>query len=454
VIPVLVTVVEAELPLRVRRREDLSTEPQVACVLGDAPDGLPLILRVERRASVETAVRTALGHPPSLDAEVERALGALEQAVATSARAAGIFEIRGEVRGTRLYRTHATVGTLLGESMLARILGAQSPLILAEDRFAPSSRPERVTNTAVLAAVSRSASPVTLMKGLATKRHVAVPLRPGQAFLVEEPAEAGGGVEPDSIEPLRFEDLRPVPSARFHARGRREQDGPLADLEAYKRAVLENPSVGWSVGAGDVGQMIVQLARSLVAVHEEGRVHADVKPANTVITANGAVAIDPIGVTIGQVSPGATPGWAAPEQILARAVVPSTDVYPLGLMVARLLGAAIYGEERSFLVPIGKGECRRVRLLADQDVFVDPETIGDMPSEVREAWQDFVRQCVAFDPDDRPDGAASFAERLAELLDDSPLEWRLPLPGGPGTLRRDVDVLGALQPSWVVSDFR
>jgi len=454
VIPVLVTVVEAELPLRVRRREDLSTEPQVACVLGDAPDGLPLILRVERRASVEAAVKTALGHPPSLDPEVERALAGLENAVATSARAAGIFEVRGEVRGTRLYRTHATVGTLLGESMLARILGAQSPLILAEDRFAPSSRPERVTNTAVLAAVSRAASPVTLMKGLATKRHVAVPLRPGQAFLVEEPTEPGAGVEPESIEPLRFEDLRPVPSARFHARGRREQDGPLSDLDAYKRAVLENPSVGWSLAAGDVGQMIVQLARSLIAVHEEGRVHADVKPANTVITASGAVAIDPIGVTIGQVSPGATPGWAAPEQILARAVVPSTDVYPLGLMVARLLGAAIYGEERSFLVPIGKGECRRVRLLADQDVFVDPDTIGEMPSAVREAWQDFVRQCVAFDPDDRPDGAAPFAERLAELLEDAPLEWRLPLPGGPGTLRRDVDVLGALQPSWVVSDFR
>jgi hypothetical protein len=77
-----------------------------------------------------------------------------------------------------------------------------------------------------------------------------------------------------------------------------------------------------------------------------------------------------------------------------------------------------------------------------------------MPSPVREAWQDFVRQCVAFDPDDRPDSAATFAERLADLLEDAALEWRLPLPGGPGTLRRDVDVLGALQPSWVVSDFR
>jgi hypothetical protein len=449
VIPVLVTVVEADLPLRVRRREDLGVEPQVAVVLGDAPDGLPLVLRVERRASVETAVRTALGHPSALDPEVERTLGALEAAVATTARGAGVFEIRGEPRGARLYRTAATVGVLLGESMLARILGAQSPLILAEDRYAPSSRPERVTNTAVLAAVSRATSPVTLMKGLATKRHVAVPLRPGPAFLVEDE-----GNDPESLEPLRFEDLRPVPSARFHARGRREADGALGDIEAYRRAVFENPSVGWSVVASDVGQMIVQLARSLASVHDENRVHADVKPANTVITAAGAVAIDPIGVTIGQVSPGATPGWAAPEQILAREVVPATDVYPLGLMVARLLGAAIYGEERSFLVPVGKGECRRVRLLADQDVFVDPEGTPNLSRKVRESWQEFVRQCVEFDPDDRPATAQLFADRCEQLLADEPLDWRLPLPGGPGTLRRDVDVLGAMQPSWVVSDFR
>jgi hypothetical protein len=333
--------------------------------------------------------------------------------------------------------------------MLSRILGAQSPLILAEDRYAPSSRPERVTNTAVLAAVSRATGPVTLMKGLATKRHVAVPLRSGPAFLVEDE-----GNDPESLEPLRFEDLRPVPSARFHARGRREADGALGDLEAYRRAVFENPTIGWSVAASDVGQMIVQLARSLAAVHDEGRVHADVKPANTVITATGAVAIDPIGVTIGHVSPGATPGWAAPEQILAREVVPATDVYPLGLMAARLLGAAIYGEERSFLVPVGKGECRRVRLLSDQDVFVDPDGTPGLSRRVREGWQEFVRECVEFDPDDRPGSIAAFADRCEELLAEEPLGWRLPLPGGPGTLRRDVDVLGAMQPSWVVSDFR
>src|SRR5262245_47763213 len=134
------------MPLRVRRREELADEPEVAVVLGEAPDGLPLILRVERRASVESAVRAALGWPDDLAPDV-----------AAAARRAGVID----VRGTPLYRTHATVGQLLGESMLARLLGGQSPLVLADDRQAPSSRADRVSNTAVLAVTS---SPVTLMK--------------------------------------------------------------------------------------------------------------------------------------------------------------------------------------------------------------------------------------------------------------------------------------------------
>jgi len=443
VVPILVAIVESDMPLRVRRREELADEPEVAVVLGEAPDGLPLVLRVERRASVEGAVRAALGWPDDLAPDVTSALVALESAVAAAARRAGVIE----VRGTLLYRTHSTVGQLLGESMLARLLGGHSPLILADDRMAPSSRAERVSNTAVLAVAS---SPVTLMKvGVSAQRHVAVPLRSGPAFLAE-----AGEVEPESLEPLRFEDLRTVASARFHARGGRDLDGDLVDEDAYRRAVRENPSVGWSVGATDVAHMLGQVARSLVALHDDGRVHGDVKPANAVVTAGGAVAIDPLGVTIGQLSPGATPGWAAPEQILARPVSPATDVYSLGLMVASLLGAAIYGEERSFVVPVGRGERRRVRLLADHDVWIDPETSRDLAAPLRDAWQDFIRQCVEFDPDDRPDSAIVFAERLDDLVEASNLDRELPLSSGPGTLRRDVDLLGALQPSWVVRDAR
>jgi hypothetical protein len=73
---------------------------------------------------------------------------------------------------------------------------------------------------------------------------------------------------------------------------------------------------------------------------------------------------------------------------------------------------------------------------------------------VRDEWQDFVRQCVEFDPDDRPDSALTFADRLEELAGGGGLERELPLPAGPGTLRKDVDVLGAGQPAWIVRDAR
>jgi hypothetical protein len=120
------------------------------------------------------------------------------------------------------------------------------------------------------------------------------------------------------------------------------------------------------------------------------------------------------------------------------------------------------GEERSFLVPIGCGECRRGHILAEPDVFVDraalPGVTGDhedwLSESVRDAWQDFLRQCVAFDFDDRPESATMFADNVEELLVDEPLEWSLPLQGGPGELRCAVDVLGGLQPSWVISDHR
>jgi hypothetical protein len=444
VVPILVAIVEADSPLRVVRREDLADDAEVSIALGDAPDGLPLILRVERRASIDGAVRAALGWPERLEPDVDAALGALESAVAAAARRAGIID----VRGTRLYRTHATVAQLLGESMLARLLGGHSPLVLADDRVAAPGRAERAPNTAVLAVAS---SPVTLMKvGVSAQRHVAIPLRSGPAFL----AEPGLEIEPESLEPLRFEDLRRTPTARFQARGGRELDGLLADEDAYRRAVRDNPSLGWSVGAADVARMIAEVARSLAVLHDDGRVHGDVKPANAVVTANGAVAIDPLGVTIGQLSPGATPGWAAPEQILARPVSPATDVYALGLMVASLLGAAIYGEERSFVVPVGRSDRRRVRLLADHDVWIDPETNHGMSSGLRDEWQDFIRQCVEFDPDDRPDSALTFAERLDELAAGGGLERALPLPAGPGTLRKDTDVLGVTQPAWIVRDAR
>jgi hypothetical protein len=437
-------------PLFVRQRSTLSETPDTAVVLGEAPDGLPLILRVSRPGSVEQAVIGALGYPPrdALPAAVLRSLDALEAAVRDEGRKIGIQH--GELGA--VYRSSSTVGGLLGETMLARLIGAHSPLILPDDRYQPSSQPEQIAHTGMFAQQMQQ-RPVTAMKELDRERYLVVPVGPGPIFVASlGDDEASSQVTGDVVVPLRFEDLRGLPSARFRFRkGAVEYDGALADERAYARAVKEADAIAWTVDRNDVAGAIAGLARDVAHLHQEGRVHCDVKPGNTLVTADGTIAIDPLGVRAGEQSPGATPGWAAPEQILARPVSPPTDVYALGLMAAALVGAVIFGEERSFVIPIGRAERRRLRVLSAPDVFLDP-TSSALDDAGRAAWCALVRDAVAFAPEHRPADGVAFADRLAGLLDDYPLAGQLSLRGGPGSLSRSVEVLGSLQPSWIVDD--
>lgn len=436
-------------PLAVRARDTLTQEPESAVVLGDAPDGLPLVLHVMRRHSIESAVLGALGYPPrdELSPAIAEALGTLQSAVASEAKRQGILH----VGASTFYRSDATIGALFGDTMLSSTIGAHSPLILAEDRYSTSSQPELVANTA---AVALSPDPVTLMKGVTADRYLLVPAASGPVFIAK-PDDETDEISEHSLEPLRFEDLRPIESARFWARknGEAPQQGLLADEQSYKKAVRENNDLAWTIGVHELGVAIVEIARSVQLFHDEGRVHSDIKPGNALITARGGIVIDPIGIEAGKISPGATPGWAAPEQILARPVQPATDVFALGLMIALLMRAAIYGEERSFVIPTGKEERRRVRLLGDPDVFLDPR-IMELDDNVRVAWSELIRRCVSFDPDDRPQSAGEFADQVANLLDTQSLPGDVAVRGGPGALQKGVEVLGAFQPSWVVTDRR
>lgn len=433
-------------PLTVRAREALTESPDVAVMLGEAPDGQPLVLSVKRPGSVERAVLSALGNPAveHLSPGIDTALAALEAAVRERGKSIGVQELDlGAV-----YRSATQVANLLGDTLLVRTLGAQSPLILPDDRFAPSSGAQQVANTAVFAQLDK---PITVMTQLHRKKYLTVPTRSGPVF-VAELGDEHEAVRADVLQPLLFEDLRPLQSARFvAATGAVQEQGPLADEVAYRRALRQADRIGWTVARRDVARSIAGLARDLTAFHDEGRVHCDVKPGNALLTSRGPTAIDPLGVATGELSPGATPGWAAPEQVLARPVSPATDVYALGLMVASLVGGAIYGEERSFVIPTGAGGRRRLRVLASPDVFIDPSTDA-VPAATRLAWCDFIRRCVGFEPERRPASAAFFAAELDSLLDAADLTGDLPVRGGPGALRRNVEVLGAITASWVIDD--
>jgi len=96
------------------------------------------------------------------------------------------------------------------------------------------------------------------------------------------------------------------------------------------------------------------------------------KPANLLLTSAAAEPIDAVGTSVGGVCPTLTPGWAAPEQVLARAVGPAVAgaAYAPSAGVARAYGALPLSFE------INRGQtARQVRFLVrtrDYTAFLTP----------------------------------------------------------------------------------
>ncbi|WP_328864927.1 bifunctional serine/threonine-protein kinase/ABC transporter substrate-binding protein [Streptomyces sp. NBC_00304] len=208
----------------------------------------------------------------------------------------------------------------------------------------------------------------------------------------------------------------------FRARFRREAEaaaritGPWvvpvtgADTEAREpwlaTAFVPGPSLGEAVGErGPLPEATVQalgarLAGALVAVHEAGLLHRDVKPGNVLLALDGPRLIDfgiarhegATALTATDAVMG-TPGYLAPEQASAGPLGPACDVFSLGCVLAY----AATGQR-----PFGYGTAAGVLY---RTVHGQPDLAG-LPS----ALLPVVTACLAKDPADRPTAAET--ERL------------------------------------------
>jgi eukaryotic-like serine/threonine-protein kinase len=87
-----------------------------------------------------------------------------------------------------------------------------------------------------------------------------------------------------------------------------------------------------------------QLAEALIALHDAGKVHRDVKPANALVTAEGRVVLLDFGLVLdiedapseSHVTAG-TLAYMAPEQTSSRALKPSADWYSFGVVLYQAL---------------------------------------------------------------------------------------------------------------------
>ncbi|MEV6263942.1 serine/threonine-protein kinase [Streptomyces sp. NPDC051784] len=143
---------------------------------------------------------------------------------------------------------------------------------------------------------------------------------------------------------------------------------------------------------GALGRLVSGLAEGLVAVHERELVHRDLKPGNVLLAADGPRLIDfgiaqaaqetrltGAGLAIG------TPGFMAPEYVVAGEAGPAADVFALGAVLAyAATGRAPFGTSAPHVVNY-------------RAVHEEPDLTG-----VPAGLAGLAAQCLAKDPAARP----------------------------------------------------
>ncbi len=163
----------------------------------------------------------------------------------------------------------------------------------------------------------------------------------------------------------------------------------------------------------DAVQAFRQVADGLAHMHSRGYVHADMKPNNVVITADGRAKIIDLGQSckIGTVKPRiqGTPDYIAPEQVHRREITPKTDIYNLGatmywVLTRRHIPTALPKDNSSLLGSLDDSRIER------------PKPAKELNPRIIDKLDELIMQCVEVAPEKRPPDMRWVADRLGLCL--------------------------------------
>jgi serine/threonine protein kinase len=156
-------------------------------------------------------------------------------------------------------------------------------------------------------------------------------------------------------------------------------------------------------------RIVGELASGLDALHREGLVHRDVKPANVMLDRQGCAALTDFGLARGEAftvltKPGQVMGtldYLAPELISSGSASPASDIYALGCLAYECVtGAAPFADRSMFEVAVAHVE----------EQPADPALVRpELPPAF--AWG--LLQALEKNPGRRPTTAGAYARMLS-----------------------------------------
>ena len=199
-----------------------------------------------------------------------------------------------------------------------------------------------------------------------------------------------------------------------------EQDGrPWLAMEFINGPTLRETLAKGRLPLEEVLLTGEQMADALAAAHGRGVLHRDVKPGNIMMAARGDARLTDFGLARPMPGPGSptthqsvsqmqhdiagTLGYISPEQILGRALEPSSDIFSLGAVLyeaatgRRAFSGATSGE------------------LFDATLHATPPAMGELSREAPGELQRIVFKALAKRPDERYQSAKDLSADLRTL---------------------------------------
>jgi serine/threonine protein kinase len=177
---------------------------------------------------------------------------------------------------------------------------------------------------------------------------------------------------------------------------------PSAGDDQTVRRVPEDLRFAPSVHLPSLRTSMRQLAEGIIALHNAGKLHCDLKPSNVLVRANGDVVILDFGL-VEELDPfrkgsamfAGTPAYMSPEQIEMAPISMASDWYAVGVMLYQALTG---------IVPF-EGDLYAIRAQKQNAALNSPRDRFDVPEDL----SDLCMALLASLPEERPTGAEVLA---------------------------------------------